>query len=285
MHEHYGPVVLVVHQNNSERLSSFFERLDRFEYVVNMSWHLEATPFFFQHAIGANQECAAFDTLHFLAVHDLVLDHAKHVTHFFFGVGNQLKRQFEFGLELVVGLHVVAGNTENLGPGFNKVFVLVPELHGLGGATGGVVLGVEVQNHGFPDVGGIGYPDAAGSIGFKFGEWFVDNDRHRVFQSRVLDVSVVVRGVKSDSDLSPQTATSDFTLNWVMPRHQSLVNSLDEERRDHFAAFSCEKVIGAAGCLGVHSLYPNTPPEQAHKPLGWRKLDTGSTPKQHQFRR
>jgi hypothetical protein len=43
---------------------------------------------------------------------------------------------------------------------------------------GRVVLGVEVQHHGLPVVAGVGDLDAAGGIGFKFGEGFVDNDRH-----------------------------------------------------------------------------------------------------------
>jgi hypothetical protein len=59
---------------------------------------------------------------------------------------------------------------------------------------------------------GIGYLDATGCIGFKFGEGLVDNDRHIVLKSRVQDVSVIVEGMKSDSSHGPPTATQDFTL-------------------------------------------------------------------------
>ena len=79
-----------------------------------------------------------------------------------------------------MGLHVVAGHTENGGAGFHKIFVLVTELHGFRGATRGVVFGVKVQHHGFAIVGGVGHLDATGCVGFELGEGFIDNNRHRL---------------------------------------------------------------------------------------------------------
>jgi hypothetical protein len=88
------------------------------------------------------------------------------------------KGSSSLSLEVVVGLHVVARHAEDRGAGLHEILVLVAELHGLGGAARRVVLGVEVHHHGLADVGGVGDLDAAGGIGFKFGEGFVDNDRH-----------------------------------------------------------------------------------------------------------
>ncbi len=67
-----------------------------------MSGHFEATPFFFDQAVGANQEGAALDAFDFFAVHDFVFNHAKHVTHFFFCVCNQFEGQLKFGFKVIV---------------------------------------------------------------------------------------------------------------------------------------------------------------------------------------
>jgi hypothetical protein len=143
-----------------------------------MAGHFQAAPLLLEHAVGADQEGAALDALDLLAVHDLVLDHAEHVAHLLFGVGDQLERQFQLGLEVVVRLHVVARDAEHLGAGLDEVLVLVAELHGLGGAAGRVVLGVEIQNHRLAQVSLVADLDAAGGHGFKFGNGFVDNDCH-----------------------------------------------------------------------------------------------------------
>ena len=131
-----------------------------------------------QNTIGVDQECGALNALDLLAVHDLVLDHAEHVAHFLFGVSDEFEGQFQLGLEVVVRLHVVARHAKDDGTGLFKFFVLVPELHGFGGATRRIVLGIEVQDQNLACVRGIGYLHATCSVGFKFGKGFVDNDRH-----------------------------------------------------------------------------------------------------------
>src|SRR6516225_7247441 len=90
----------------------FLERLDSFEYLVDMAGHLEPAPLGLENAVRTDQEGAAFDALDLLAVHDLVLDHAEHVAHLFFGVRDQFERELEFGLEFVMRLHVVARHAE-----------------------------------------------------------------------------------------------------------------------------------------------------------------------------
>lgn len=127
------------------------ERLDGLEHLFDVAGHLQAAPFLHQDAVGIDQESAALDALDLLAVHDLVLDHAEHVAHLLFGVGDQLERQFQLGLEVLVRLHVVAAHAEHHGAGLDEVLVLVAELHGLGGAAGGVVLGVKIKHYLFSE--------------------------------------------------------------------------------------------------------------------------------------
>ena len=118
-----------------------------------MARNFEPAPFLLEQAVRTNQKSAALDALDLLAVHDLVLDDAKHMAHFFLGIGDQLKRQLQLGLEIVVRLHVVARNAKDRGTGFHEVLVLVAELHGLGRAARGVVLRVEEHHHRVADVG------------------------------------------------------------------------------------------------------------------------------------
>jgi hypothetical protein len=74
-------------------------------------------------------------------------------------------------------------------PGLHEILVLVAELHRFGGATRRVVLGIEVQNHGVAKWVVLETLTPPGGIGFKFGEGFVDNDRHKFLESRVQVVS------------------------------------------------------------------------------------------------
>ena len=143
-----------------------------------MARDLEATPFVLQDAVRPDEEGAALDALDLLAVHDLVLDHAEHVAHLFFGVRDEFEGQFELFLELVMRLHVVARHAKDSGAGLDEILVLVAELHRFCGAARGVVLGIKVQNQNLAKVRGVGDLDTAGSVGFKFREGFVDNDRH-----------------------------------------------------------------------------------------------------------
>ncbi len=181
-----------------------------------MAGHLEAAPFLDQHAIGADEEGAALDALDLLAVHDLVLDHAEHVAHLLFGVGDELEGQFQLFLEVVVGLHVVPRHAEHGGAGLGEILVLVAELHGLGGAAGGVVLGIEVQDQDLAEVRCVGDLDATGRVGFEFGEGFVDNDRHGtsifdVVVEKPEELCVIALG-------RPPTATRNFTLKRTLSR-------------------------------------------------------------------
>jgi len=129
---------------------------------------------------GVDEEGAALDALHLLAVHDLVLDDAEHVAELFLGVRDQLERQLEVLLEAVVRRHVVARDPEQHRAGPDEFLVMIAELHCLRGATGGIVLGVEVEDD---DLAGVGLRtelDSSGGKRFKFRDGFVECRRHEL---------------------------------------------------------------------------------------------------------
>ena len=117
------------HPNDRNQMSGFWGRnlssqmntqgsdgLKHFVHVaVIIVLHAHAAPFLHEHAFGINEESAAFNAFYLAAIHDFVFDHAEHMAHFLFGIGNQLEEQFQLGLEGVVRFHVVAADAENGG--------------------------------------------------------------------------------------------------------------------------------------------------------------------------
>ena len=67
-----------------------------------MPRHARAAPFLHEYAISVDQERAAFDTAHLLAVHVLLLDDTVKSAQYFVGVGNERKRQILFFFEVFV---------------------------------------------------------------------------------------------------------------------------------------------------------------------------------------
>ena len=76
-----------------------------------------------------------------------------------------------------------------MGTLLNEVRVMVAELHGFGGTTGCIVFWIKVEHHCLPHMRCVCDAKTASGIGFEFWKGFVDNDRHRVFESRVQNVS------------------------------------------------------------------------------------------------
>ena len=76
----------------SSDCGGFFQIFHGFKDFFHMAWNLQAAPFLFQSAICTHQKGAAFDAFDFFTVHDLVFNDTEHVAHFFFGIGDQLKR-------------------------------------------------------------------------------------------------------------------------------------------------------------------------------------------------
>ena len=100
------------------------------------------------------------------------------MAHFFFGVGNQLEGQLQFGLEIVMRLHVVTRDPEHRGSRLHEILVFVAELHGFGGAAGGIVFRVKVKSQDLTRVRIVGNFQATCGVRFKFRKGFVENDRH-----------------------------------------------------------------------------------------------------------
>ena len=128
--------------------------------------------------MGVDQKGAAFYAFDLLAVHDFVFHHAKHMAQLFFGVGDQLKRQLQRGLELFVRRHVVARHAKHHRTCLDEIFMVVAEGHAFGGAAGCVVFGVEIQNHNLTDISQRRELHAPGCKRFKFRESLVDSWRH-----------------------------------------------------------------------------------------------------------
>lgn len=150
-----------------------------------MTGNFQPAPLGLENAIGTDKEGAPLDALDLFAIHDLVFDDTEHVAHFLFGVSDEIKRQLEFGLELVMRLHVVPRHTEDRGACLDEFLVFIAELHSLCGATRCIVLWVEVHHHHVAEVRRIRKFETTGRVGVEFGEGFVDNDRHELIFSVV----------------------------------------------------------------------------------------------------
>ncbi len=79
-------------------------------------------------------------------VHFLFAPGSEGLQHLGRGVGEQAERQLVFGAEARMGLGAVLADADDVVAGGRELRVVVPEGAGLGGAAGGVVLGVEVDD-------------------------------------------------------------------------------------------------------------------------------------------
>jgi len=111
-----------------------------------MTGDLDAAPLATQHALRIQHESAALDAANLLAVHVFHLDHAEQAADFLVFVGQQIERKAHLGLEVIVRLQAVARNADDFAAGLGELRMEVAEILALGGASGGVVLGVEVDD-------------------------------------------------------------------------------------------------------------------------------------------
>lgn len=94
-------------------------------------------------------ESTAFNAQDFFAVHIFFLDHIKIFAKFLFSIREQFKLEIKFTSEGLMGFYAVPGNSKNFGMGFFKFPIQLIELLALQSTTGGIVLGVKIQNHFF----------------------------------------------------------------------------------------------------------------------------------------
>src|SRR3990172_1435254 len=111
-----------------------------------MTGNLQAAPLAADDAVPVEHEGAALDAAHLLAVHVLDLDDPEQSANLLVLVREQLERETHFLLEVLVRLEAVAGDADDVAAGTLEIGVQVPEIRPLGGAAGGIVLGVEIDD-------------------------------------------------------------------------------------------------------------------------------------------
>jgi hypothetical protein len=108
--------------------------------------HFHPAPFAQQPSLLIDDEGAALDAADLSSVQELVLDHAEGLAGGLVGVGQELEWKLLLCLEALVRLQRVARDAVDVEPGAAERLVQVAEIATLGGAAGGVVLRVEVEN-------------------------------------------------------------------------------------------------------------------------------------------
>ena len=99
-----------------------------------------------QDAVLVEDEGAAEGPEDRLAVHFLLAPGAEGLEHFGGGVGEQAEGEFVPGAEAGMGFRAVLADPNDVVAGGGQRGVIVPETASLGGAAGGVVLRVEINN-------------------------------------------------------------------------------------------------------------------------------------------
>src|SRR5215470_3489120 len=120
---------------------------NKVEHLLSVARNLDPAPLAPDDAVAVEDEGAALDAAHLLAVHVLDFHHAELAADFLALVGEKLEGKPHLGLEILVRLQAVARNAVDRAPRLREPGVQVAELRALDGAARGAVLGVEVQDH------------------------------------------------------------------------------------------------------------------------------------------
>jgi hypothetical protein len=110
-----------------------------------MARHTYFSPFLLQDAFGVYQECASFNAHVGAAVQFFFLDHIKLFAQFFITVGQKVKWEAVLVPEIFMGPERVARYAKYVGTGCIEQRIQVTKILAFGCATGGIVLGVEVD--------------------------------------------------------------------------------------------------------------------------------------------
>src|SRR3990172_1725743 len=146
MGEEDSDVAAISRSNASAGESEGFNKV---EYLHGVAGHLHTAPFAREPAFVTDHEGAALDAADFPAVQVLHLDDPELGTRLLVRVREQLERQLEFRLEVLVRLERIARDAADLAVRLEEFRVEVAKLHRLGGAARGAVLGIEVQDESF----------------------------------------------------------------------------------------------------------------------------------------
>src|SRR6266581_2181723 len=122
------------------------EGLDGIEDLGGVAGNLDAAPFAPKQALPVDEEGAALDAADLLAIQVLHLDDGEEGAGGFVGIDEQFEGQAELGLEPLMRAETVARNAEHRAAELGEAGVEVAELLGFGGAAGGVVLRIEVED-------------------------------------------------------------------------------------------------------------------------------------------
>ena len=114
---------------------------------VFLGFHLAKNGF--DPAIGSNEEGAAFGAHEFFAIHGLFNPNPVSLDDLVVFIADQRKGQVVLGNEVRMALWRIDADTKDDRPRLKKWFVFVAQRTSLGGATRGVILGVEIEQKRF----------------------------------------------------------------------------------------------------------------------------------------
>ena len=124
--------------------------LQRTQHLVRMTLGLDAAEFLLDLSIWTNDERAALDTHHFLAIHVLFFDDAQRICQRLLRVRQEREGYLELFLEFLQSCRLIGRHSDDHCPAFFKFLVRVTKLGRLDVSTRSVGLGEEVQDQGFP---------------------------------------------------------------------------------------------------------------------------------------
>src|SRR6185369_4840347 len=127
---------------------------DEIEHFLGVAGDLHPAPFAAQYAAAVDDEGAAFDAAHLLAVHVLHFHDAEQRAHRLVAVRTEFEGKILLGLEVLVRFDAVPRDAEDHRVDRRKLLVQIAELLAFGGAARRAVLGVEVDHHHLAGLGG-----------------------------------------------------------------------------------------------------------------------------------
>src|SRR5690606_17318193 len=147
---------------------------------LRMAGNLDLAPLGADHAVGTDEEGAALHADELAAVELLGADHVEGLAQALVRIAHQREAEALLRAEIVVRLHRVARDAEHLGAALAELRQQRVEVQALGGAAGGGILWVEIEDQPLAGMVGEGGGGAAGQgqrhRQDRFGELLADGD-------------------------------------------------------------------------------------------------------------